>query len=70
MQPKCSKCGSDMQEGFIVDKGYNCTTRPSWVAGKPQKSWLGTEVDGKTQYPIQTFRCIKCGLLESYVVDY
>ena len=64
---KCPKCAGEMQEGFVVDYGYNKNYVAHWVAGKPQFGPLGgTKLWGKEQRPIQTFRCAKCGYLESY----
>ena len=56
-----------MQEGFILDLTEGPRMVASWVAGKPEKSrWTGTKVHGKEQHHIQSFRCTKCGYLESY----
>ena len=64
----CPKCAGEMREGFILDMahdGQQLVLR--WVAGKPEKSfWTGTKVAGKEQHFIQSFRCAKCGFLESY----
>jgi ribosomal protein S27AE len=60
---KCSKCGADMEEGFVVDHLRRVST---WVAGKPEYGILGgAKIRDKS--PIQTFCCSKCGYLESYV---
>ena len=64
---KCPKCAEVMQEGFVVDYGYSKNYVAQWVAGKPELGFLGgTKLWGKEQRPIQTFRCPKCGYLESY----
>lgn len=39
----------------------------AWVEGPPEKSfWTGTKVPAEKRIPIGTFRCPKCGFLESY----
>jgi len=64
---KCPKCDGEMQEGFILDWTEGGRLASSWVAGKPEASfWMGTKIDGKEQHHIQSFRCTKCGYLESY----
>jgi len=63
----CPKCNGEMEEGFILDQTHGKQLVSSWIAGKPEKSfWLGTNINGKAQHYIQTFRCADCGYLESY----
>ena len=64
---KCSKCGAEMEEGFVADEGYNKRYVAHWVAGKPQFGFFGgAKTWGKEQRPVRTFCCTKCGYLESY----
>ncbi len=60
-----------MQEGFILDVSEGDRLVSSWVGGKPEASFwaLGAKIKGKEQYPIQSFRCTKCGYLESYAKE-
>lgn len=56
-----------MNEGFFVDFAENGARVAHWIAGKPEFGLLGgTKTWGKLQHPVQTFRCRKCGCLESY----
>jgi hypothetical protein len=56
-----------MEDGFIKDDTYGEAHVSSWVAGAPESSfWLGTKTRGKTIMPVTTFRCSRCGYLESY----
>ena len=56
-----------MMEGFTLDISNGARLASSWVAGKPEKSFLGSvKIGEKEQHPIQTFRCTKCGYLELY----
>ncbi len=65
---KCPKCAEEMQEGFMLDYGYSWTGPAKWLAGKPEFGLFGgIKLWGKEKYPTQTFRCPKCGYLESYV---
>jgi hypothetical protein len=65
--PECPKCRSRMDEGFIKDETHGSAYASKWVEGPPEKSfWTGTKIRGKKQVEIATFRCSKCGYLESY----
>jgi predicted nucleic-acid-binding Zn-ribbon protein len=67
---KCPKCDGTMQEGFIFDDGYVNLTASRWVADAPELAfgrWV--KVAGKEQYQIRSFRCVKCGYLESYAKE-
>jgi predicted nucleic-acid-binding Zn-ribbon protein len=67
MKLKCAKCGDEMKEGFIADQTFGEKVVSHWVAGKPDVSaWMGTEVREKQQFAVATFRCSRCGYLESY----
>ena len=67
--PKCSKCQSAMEEGFILDKGHHDSAGISyWVAGSPDKRWWGLNTKGREKLMVITFRCTRCGYLESYTV--
>lgn len=68
MSNQCSKCGADMEEGFLLEKGDGgLLSSESWVEGNPEKSWLsGLSLKGKKIYDVKTLRCSACGYLESY----
>jgi hypothetical protein len=56
-----------MLEGFVLDMTYGGRLASRWVAGKPEKTFLGmAKIRDKEQHFIQSFRCTKCGFLESY----
>ena len=67
-QPRqCPKCASAMAEGFVVDHTHGGASVSAWVEGEPRKSfWTGLKLGGKTPVDIQTWRCRRCGYLESY----
>ena len=65
--PKCSKCGADMREGFLVDPVHVPYGVPMWVSDQPEfGTFGGAKIDGKEAHSVRTFRCTKCGYLESY----
>ena len=67
--PKCGKCGADTLEGYIPDEDHNQYTPPIWVAGKPEFGIFGgAKIAGLETHTIRTFRCTKCGFLESYAL--
>jgi len=61
----CLRCQSPLEPGFVADFQQGSSMTPSsWVAGTPQPSfWTGTWT-GDRRYPIQAFRCTRCGHLE------
>jgi hypothetical protein len=63
----CPKCGKQMAEGYVPDRGHAAVYKSVWVSGKPEKSFFGgVDIDGKSTIVITTFRCLACGFLESY----
>lgn len=66
-QLQCPKCRSQMQAGFIVDYADGNAGRISeWVEGSPDKRWWGLKTGDKEKSKVITFRCVRCGYLESY----
>jgi len=65
---KCAKCQSPMEPGFILDLAeQNIRQSSKWISGPPEPSfWTGLKMKGKRKRQINTFRCIRCGFLESY----
>ncbi len=63
-EPQCPKCNSNMVKGFIGDKeNFGQQTRQNWGTGIHS---LGVGLDNAL--PITTYRCEKCGYLESYAL--
>ena len=65
----CRDCGGRMTQGFIGDANYGETSVavPRWHHGEPQKNWLGSlKIDKKMSKAVATFRCDRCGALQSY----
>ena len=57
-----------MSEGFVIDRGdANAQNVQKWVEGEPVKSfWLGLKTKGREKFEVHTYRCERCGYLESY----
>ncbi len=57
-----------MSEGFVIDRGdHNSRNLQKWVEGEPVKSfWLGLQTRGREAFEVTTYRCERCGYLESY----
>jgi uncharacterized Zn finger protein len=63
----CPRCSGSMEVGFVVDEGYGTRTVEKWVAGEPERSmWTGLKLRGKAKQDVVTYRCKRCGYLESY----
>ena len=62
----CPKCQGSMSEGFIADKTHGGTGVSSWIEGRPEKNFWGIKIRGKISKEIATWRCGRCGFLESY----
>jgi hypothetical protein len=65
---ECLRCGGPMEQGFVADKAhYSVPEVQNWVEGVPERSfWSGIRLKGKEVLPVMTYRCEKCGYLESY----
>lgn len=65
--PVCPKCQSSMAEGFVVDKKDGVSHVSSWLEGAPEKGFFGNiRFRGRKPVEIATWRCTRCGFLESY----
>lgn len=64
---RCPKCEGLMAEGFIVDATHGGNVVSRWVEGQPERVFFGgLKIRGKTVHHVQTWRCQRCGYLESY----
>ena len=67
VKKRCPDCEGEMVEGFILDMTYGGQLVPRWLEGQPEKStWTGVKAKGKECRSVETYRCVKCGLLRSY----
>jgi len=56
-----------MSEGFVIDHGdYGSASVSTWHGGAPRKSiWTGVKKSDE-RLEVETWRCGRCGFLESY----
>ena len=67
---QCPKCQGAMSEGVIAERGDSGWTITSFLPGAPQVSrWFGLKVRKKDLVPISSWRCGRCGYLESYALS-
>ena len=72
MAPKnCLRCEGEMEVGFIFDHVFGGSTRQGWGRGQPTRSMMRGVVSptGLDPYPVTSYRCTKCGMLESFVEE-
>jgi hypothetical protein len=56
-----------MEPGFLVDHSYATVEAPEWVEGPVEASvWTGVKLRGRERRRVETYRCVRCGYLESY----
>lgn len=61
--PTCVACQRPLEDGFLIDRGGDYPNESVfWVRGSLWSALLGR---AKT-YPVTTWRCPACGLLQSY----
>lgn len=67
-EPSCLRCQTRMEEGFVIDHShYDIPRNQEWAEGEPLRSWWsGLKLKGRERHAVRTFRCPKCGYLESY----
>ena len=68
---ECLRCRGPMEPGFVIDRGHHqMPDTQKWVEGAPEKSfWTGLKTKGRESYPVLTYRCERCGLLEAYAAS-
>ena len=64
----CPRCRGPMEPGYILDRTHHHSAKTQkWVEGAPDQSfWWGLKTQGHETHPVHTFRCERCGYLESY----
>lgn len=56
-----------METGYLLDNTQGGYAAGTWVSGLPERNmWTGLKLKGRTQLSIITYRCTRCGYLESY----
>ncbi len=64
----CPKCAGAMAQGYLVDRDSSGGHQVgNWIEGAPDKrKWLGLIIGKAAKLEVQTWRCGRCGFLESY----
>lgn len=66
--PECRRCQIAMQRGFVLET-YDMSN-PRWIAGEPESGFaVVLKTRRRPKLDIVTYRCPKCGLLESYATS-
>lgn len=66
---QCPKCSGTMEAGFMLDQTYGAVGQETWADGIPESSvWTGLKLKNRQQLKVTTYRCSKCGFLESYAL--
>lgn len=65
---ECLRCRGRMEPGAVLDRGdYNALTEQEWMEGAIEKSfWSGIQTKNRERFTVNTYRCERCGYLESY----
>jgi len=64
---ECIRCHTPMEPGYVPDNVYSGFQQQFWAPGHPIRSfWKGLKMKKEEILPVATFRCPKCGYLESY----
>jgi len=58
-----------MEQGFLLDESYGARKPSKWVEGLPKYRLWNLKVSGKRQIEIASYRCQRCGFLESYATE-
>ena len=67
IDPVCPKCRTTMEPGFVLDQSHGVMAQSAWIEGAPERSfWSGVKLKGRERIPVMTYRCPRCGFLESY----
>ena len=65
---ECPKCLGRMHLGFLLERGHaDVRSAAAWIEGEPERSfWQGLKITGRNALETRTFRCERCGFLETY----
>lgn len=68
MDHSCRRCEGTMEEGLLIEWSLGAQRQLGWGKGPPQTGILRASIasTGLDPFPVTTWRCTDCGLLESY----
>ena len=55
-----------MEQGYLLDESYARRQPLKWIEGAPDYWVFNLKLRGKRQFELTTYRCSRCGYLESY----
>jgi hypothetical protein len=55
-----------MDEGFMLDNTHGGYEMPTFILGPLRKRWWGIHIKGQPKFSVVTYRCSRCGFLESF----
>ena len=65
--PECRDCRVAMDAGLMLDRTHGGSEQPMWIKGTADKGIFGLIKErDRERLPVVTFRCPKCGRLESF----
>lgn len=65
--PECRDCRATMEAGLMPDRTNHASDQPMWIKGTAEIGFFGHIKEGdRERLPVVTFRCPKCGRLESF----
>lgn len=57
-----------MDPGYLLEHSSNGAQQTEWIAGMPEKRWYGLRLKGRVKLHVLTYRCPRCGVLQSYAI--
>jgi len=68
---KCAKCQGEVESGFMVDHTDVGGHQAMWASGAPIQTFSSATGVAKSEkkLAVVTFRCAKCGYLESFATN-
>jgi predicted nucleic-acid-binding Zn-ribbon protein len=64
---ECIRCHAQMEVGYMLDATHSGYQQQNWSSGEPKPSfWMGLKLAKDQVRPVTTFKCPRCGYLESY----
>ena len=67
----CPKCHGSMEPGLMLDRKDGAShLQVRWVGGEPTPTtfWGNVRMKGREPLPVTTYRCERCGYLESFAI--
>lgn len=53
----------------MLDHTHGGYALPTFVLGPMRRAWWGVKLKGQAKFNVITYRCSRCGFLESYALE-